>query len=93
MTEYEKAMITYYDMIVAASNEACELLFKDPMTPVFLWYVPSTKTDWGKLRASTLAPEGFELVSSARVPVSYPRQQVMSWVRSECSSLPLFPGV
>lgn len=69
MTTYEQQRSVYLNMISQATSDAWALL-ADPSTPIWLWYVRSTDTEFGRLIVSSGTPAGARLACESRIPAS-----------------------
>lgn len=88
---YEQQRSVYLDLISQATNEAWDMMTAAPATPIWLWYVRSTETEFGRLIVSSGTPAGARLACEARIPSSITKEALERWISSKCGRIPLYP--
>jgi hypothetical protein len=81
-------------LVTEAAQELHDRLMREPDISLWLYYVPSTETEWGRfvsVREVDEPPTGGMPVDPRRVPSNRDRVGLRAWLRSHAGSLPLLP--
>lgn len=88
---YEQQRQHFEEMISAVTDEAFQMLMRNSLEPIHLWFIASGEGKWGQLLVATQCPEGATAAADRSIPAHLTREQLRGWIRRRCEALPLFP--
>ena len=84
----------YNKLVDDATNIAWSEYMREVVTPLYLLYKKSTRTEGGQLlpvRQGQPAPEGFLLVSEGPIPRNATKEMIRAWIYNRCRGLSILP--
>jgi hypothetical protein len=80
-----------WEMAKEASDDWFRKQTRNEFCAYYLYFTPSTETEWGSLAIAEKTPEGYQLADPRRLYPGWSRTQVKNHIRGILQHLPILP--